>query len=124
MAATKEVGVWYKLDPPLVIEGDGSSMWGDSAGAYTVTRVMLAYVSDEGGTFGELQAEGEGLDWFQYTDRAIEATMHDLLPVISELLGAEVTRISWSEQGMQPDRGWSFDITFKEVDDARLSSNA
>jgi len=96
------------------VVGDGSSLWGNSAGHHHVNNVTIERYEPcpeipEYGNSGELQAFGNSLNWRCYTDREIEAQMKDL--VIRHF--PEIDHLSWSEQGMQPLNGWSFDIHFR-----------
>ena len=87
-----------------VIRGNGSSLWGDSKGTYIVTSFECV---------GDLNVNvfGENTHWTQYTDRGIEKQITTLLKAdVEAKIGRKIKKLSWSEQGMQPDNGWNFDI--------------
>lgn len=111
-----------------IIEGNGSSLWGPSYGSFRVDRIEMNYIADEcekNDYFGELRAYGPDTEWSHYTDRKIEEEMNArktalafIRKTIAEKLGVKpkevkMPKISWSEQGMQPDGGWSFDVSPK-----------
>jgi hypothetical protein len=98
-----------KIDP-VVINGNGTSIWGESKGAYKVTK-MTVHDLDEGEPY-ELRLYGEGTEWYNYTDKQIEKEVNDhFKPIIQEMYPNHTIKcITWSEQGMQPEGGWSFDI--------------
>lgn len=106
------------IKPAITVKGNGTSLWGESDKEYVLTRYEVEDMSDydeglEG--HGELQVFGKNTDWFQYTDRQIEKEVKKKLkPLVEAKLKKKVTYIGWSEQGMQPDGGWSFDIGFKK----------
>jgi len=88
-----------------IIKGAGDSFWGNSSGEYNVTKIELK-TSDWDPNWGELIAYGPNLRWFQYTDTHIDEEMEKLVKTVFP----KVTDVYWSEQGMQPDDGWSFDV--------------
>jgi len=105
------------------IQGKGDSLWGISNGAYTVNKaeVYLSFYSEKNELYGELQLFGENTEWIQYTDSGIEKAVNRNKVIKAEIVKQikaekdidvkpETIDISWSEQGMQPDGGWSFDF--------------
>jgi len=94
----------------LVVSGNGTSIWGDSNGEYKITRAEY-HISDFSDTSASLSLFGENLTWSQYTDEQIEKQVKSLMvPVILENTGREIERLGWSEQGLQPEDGWNFDV--------------
>jgi len=123
------------------IKGDGSSLWGESSGTYNITSAKVRvydYYLDPDNIFtnegqvdesedktklsGELQLFGENTNWYQYTDDRISKEVNASKVIRDEVLKQvkmyhpnigvkDVEWIVWSEQGMQPDNGWSFDVS-------------
>ncbi len=101
-----------KLKPIVKIQGDGSSLWGSSDKSYSISRIEVNCY-DFAEDHGEVEFFGRNTKWFQYTDNLIEKEVTEKLkPIIEEVVGRKVKKLGWSEQGMQPDDGWSFDVTF------------
>lgn len=113
-------------------KGNGSSLWGESKGTFTVNDMEVDYINwvsypkDPAPLFASMTLTGPNTDWFQYTDDSIVKGIRKNLTVIvalrlaiqRKLNDAGITRklpatlkISWSEQGMQPDKGWNFDVS-------------
>lgn len=100
---------FYKLC--LVFEGDGSSLWGDSKGEFKIDSGDIRYDNNNG--FCSLNLYGPETKWFHYTDKGIEKDfMTKLSPVLSKELGVNVTKLTWSEQGLQPEDGWNLDVKY------------
>jgi len=102
------------LPKPFVVQGKGNSCWCDACDsnkAYEVTGYILNNFMDSDEPY-ELQLFGPKTEWYQYTDTGIrKGVSESLLTWLQELYSDfEIKNISWSEQGMQPDKGWSFDI--------------
>ena len=117
----------------LKFKGNGSSLWGESKGTFTVNQMDIGYinwVSYRNDKAAPLHASltlcGPNTEWFHYTDdgviKGIRGSMTLLRAVRKELArqltAADISRllpetitISWSEQGLQPDKGWNFDVS-------------
>lgn len=93
----------------IEISGRGDSLWGDSKGTWIVTRMVLRNLGNDP---YELCLYGGGTHWTHYTDTRIEKEVNKkLLSTVQSLYpDHKITGIYWSEQGMQPTNGWSFDI--------------
>jgi hypothetical protein len=113
--------------------GNGSSLWGESKGKYSVNDLEIGYVNwvsypdDKTAPFhASMTLSGPNTQWHQYTDKGIEAGIRKSIVLLvaarceiqRQLAAAGITRklpatlqISWSEQGMQPDKGWNFDVS-------------
>lgn len=101
---------------PVSIEGDGSSLWcEDSRGEYVVTDMETRNLCDADEPY-ELVLRGPKTKWEHYTDDAIEENVNRVfVPLVQKAYPRHtIVRITWSEQGMQPYDGWSFDIHSKE----------
>lgn len=106
-----------KLNKPIIFNGKGDSLWGNSVGDFQVDQINLEYFSKDK-TFGEIQMFGPNTEWFQYTDSRIkrQANRPEVMAYVRKLLTkvradlSKKWRICWSEQGMQPEKGWSFDL--------------
>ena len=112
---------FFELKLDLHIEGDGSSIWGPSKGNYHIITGELQGCcvgeDDEDDPFGiwELQLYGPDTEPLQYTDKKIEEQVNQQLKELcGKHIGCKVDEIGWSEWGMQPEHGWSFDVTVKE----------
>ena len=109
------------FDLDLTIAGDGSSLWAglESTGDWKVTSGSLRGCAlddpDFPGGIWELQLFGPKTHWKHYTDEQIAKEVNAFLKtLVSEKIGFEVKVIGWSEQGMQPDEGWSFDVVLQK----------
>ena len=106
------------FDLDLIIRGDGTSLWCDEASnrEFHITSGRLEGVNlDEDGWVWQLELYGPKTFWECYTDKGIQREVNKKLKaIVSEKIGKEVKVIGWSEQGMQPDSGWNFDICLKE----------
>lgn len=92
------------------IKGKGNSLWGKSDGLYVVTH--MEFESEDGDI---INVYGENLEWFHYTDTGIEKAVQKIFaPLIEKHTGKEVAFIGWSEQGMQQDGCWNFDVGYVE----------
>ena len=96
------------------IVGDGTSIWGKSKGKFVITYASF----DE--ECGSLSLSGPKTHWTHYTDRGIEKCLsknESLKEYIRSLVSGKKLKkniqISWSEQGMQPEHGWNFDVIFE-----------
>jgi hypothetical protein len=101
---------------PVSIEGDGSSLWcDDSNGEFVVTDMETRNFLDTDQPY-ELVLHGPDTKWAHYTDDAIEKNVNRIfVPLVQkEYPRHTIVSITWSEQGMQPTGGWSFDIHSKE----------
>lgn len=113
------------LDPPVVVTGDGSSLWmarrgegESSAGEHKVTKALLEYLDfmeeDDEGSWS-LEVYGPEINWACYTDHRIEEEILEKLRPLYEKLGYRIKSLGWSEQGLQPDGGWNFDCEVEEL---------
>lgn len=98
----------------VVVRGDGTSLWCDSDKSkreFVVTEMETrnCHGSDEP---YELVLYGPDTEWFHYTDDGIEDSVNkQFVRIVQDRYPHHVIkRITWSEHGMQPDKGWSFDI--------------
>lgn len=108
----------------LTIQGNGTSLWGNSKGKFVVTDIKFKdqnYVNSQvHRAYGNLTLSGPNTKWFQYTDKAIEKTLVNpevlrlVKKIMMETLGYNPVKVKihWSEQGMQPDKGWNFDVSW------------
>jgi len=108
----------FEFELDMTITGDGSSLWNGKAsvGPWHVTRARLEGMisGDYPSGIWELLLHGDNIDWRCYTDHQIEKQVDaQLKAILSDKIGAPVECIVWSEQGMQPDDGWSFDVILK-----------
>ena len=95
--------------PPFPIKGDGSSIWGESKGTFRVDKIVVDWDKEE--ECGNVDMFGKGIKSCQYTDDGIEKEVIKLLPLIAKHIGRPLESISWSEYGMQSEKGWNFDIS-------------
>lgn len=103
-----------KLPTKVTINGVGDSLWGPSRGAYDITDYSIDYLDYDGEGKEEpyeLRLFGEDTKWFHYTDSQIQADVNrTLLQFLQDHVDSRIMSVTWSEQGMQPAEGWSFDI--------------
>ncbi len=107
-----------QLKNGVVLECDGSGLWGAEAGATVeVTKLAVPYVNEEE-DFGELrvyfdaeQPSGWDIrkDGLIYTDDGFESQLRDLLFRLGFSRGA-VNDVDYSEQGMQGENFVSLDV--------------
>jgi hypothetical protein len=104
-----------KIDP-VKITGCGDSLWGESAGEFIVDQMLFNNFCGNDEVPYELQLFGKNTKWQHYTDNQIEEEVNKyFLPIVQKQYPIfSVIQIIWSEQGMQPDNGWSFDIIVEE----------
>ena len=105
------------LKEPAWIRGIGDSLWCKpdvSNKLFEVTEYIFNDFCDTDEPY-ELQLFGPETEWRHYTDSGIQSGVNKhLLKWVRGLYPKfEISHISWSEQGMQPDGGWSFDIIVK-----------
>ena len=98
----------------VVVRGNGTSLWCDpekSRREFVVNEMHTrnCHGSDEP---YELVLYGPETEWSHYTDEGIEESVNkSFVRLVQERYPDHVIkRVTWSEQGMQPENGWSFDI--------------
>ena len=118
--------------PVQNLEGDGSSLWGNSRGIFSVTEVEVDYVNwvsyPKNAKTDDIHASvtlsGPTTRGEHYTDSAIEKAASRnavILAAVRELVETKLAEagikhrvpafhLRWSEWGMQPDNGWNFDL--------------
>ena len=90
------------------VEGKGDSIWGASNSTYSITHWEDTYFD---GDFVSIIVYGENTQCYQYTDTRIpHQVLQYLRPALKKRFGRTIKRLSWSEQGMQPENGWNFDV--------------
>jgi hypothetical protein len=102
------------------VKGNGTSLWGKSDDIYDINKIELNYhdSEEESPTFAEIQMFGKNTNWYQYTDEGIAKLVNkkDIMDVCKKLIEKvggnpkKKWKLCWSEQGMQPETGWSFDF--------------
>lgn len=116
---------------PRIITGNNTSLWGQSGGNYVPDRFEITYVNwisypndKKTSLHASVNVFGTGLSWEQYTDNGIEKNLNQDASFMAALVTAlrqmladagirrklPTLRINWSEQGMQPNKGWNFDV--------------
>jgi hypothetical protein len=106
-----------ELFPPITVRGNGTSLWcttEESNREFTLTSMSLRNCHDSDEPY-ELVLKGPDAQWIQYTDEGLAAAVNKtFLSIVQKLYPSyTVERFTWSEQGMQPQDGWSFDIFAK-----------
>ena len=96
--------------------GDGTSLWcpaDRSRGEFVVTEMRTRNFLDSDDPY-ELVLYGPATSCDHYTDRGIEKSVNKhFVPLVQKMYPDHVIkRITWSEHGMQPENGWSFDIHY------------
>jgi len=100
-----------KLNTPFVLNTRGDSLWSSKASEVRVTKLDLAYVSDDN-EFGELRVYFDRRTWnvekdgLIYTDSLFIRELRKLLKTL-DLAGGSV---DYSEQGMQASDYVSCDV--------------
>jgi len=103
-----------KAKLPITVRGDGTSLWctkEESAKEFVITEMNTRPCVNSDEPY-ELVLHGPDTQWVQYTDKGIARAVNELfLPFVQELHPKyKIEKLMWSEQGMQPQDGWSFDI--------------
>lgn len=98
----------------ISISGDGTSLWCPSEQSereFVITEMNTRNFLDSDEPY-ELVLHGPETEWVHYTDNGIEKEVNKhFIPLVQKMYPDHVVkRITWSEQGMQPENGWSFDI--------------
>ena len=97
---------------PKLIEGNGSSIWGESNGKYEVLGFEVEDVYNEN-DYANVVFFGNNLRWYQYTDRQIpKELLSKFRAELETEFGRRVKELYWTEQGMQPEEGWSIGVDF------------
>ena len=115
--------------------GDGSSLYSNSTGVYSVNRIEVSYINweaypkDKKARFhASVSLFGPTTTGQEYTDKGIvqalnadKALIMDIqVMIVLALKVAGVRRtvpqisLGWSEYGMQHENGWNFDISPKD----------
>ena len=100
-----------RLQKEVKIKGKNDSLWGESGGTYLVKRFTIVDKYDDDLSWGNVNVYGKGLKWYQYTDSKIEKEVKRLLMTNDNT----IKDVYWSEQGMQPENSWNFDVEFKKT---------
>ena len=111
------------MKKPIIIRGAGDSLWGESSGEYIVhpeKTAMHLYGHSQHLDFSmTVDFFGDNLKWFHYTDSGIAKEINKKLKKVveDEILKTtgkkiKIKKLSWSEQGMQPEFGWNFDVIY------------
>jgi len=120
-----------KLETPVAIAAQGDSIWQKTEGMVLVDRAVMGYMGEktaikpDGFRYADYQrqgykfrqhtsvdVDGPALLPFWYTDSGVETIVAIMFK--AQLLaetGADDLSLSWSEQGMQGDASWNFDVT-------------
>jgi hypothetical protein len=98
----------------VAISVNGTSLWcpsEQSGREFIVTEMRTRNCHDSDEPY-ELVLFGPETEWVHYTDEGIEKAVNKhFVPLVQKMYPDHVIkRITWSEQGMQPENGWSFDI--------------
>ena len=121
-----------KTIPKQNLEGDGSSLWGNSRGIFPVVHVEVHYVNwssyPENAKTDNIHASvtlsGPTTSGEHYTDSGLQKAASKnavILAAVRELVEIKLAKagikqrvpafyLGWSEWGMQPDNGWNFDL--------------
>ena len=102
---------------PFTVTGKGDSLWCSSHDTKGIEfKLDKASLNDLDGEPYELCLYGPKTEWFHYTDSGIENQVSKkMVPWLKKQYpDHNITKVCWSEQGMQPDKGWSFDIIVKD----------
>lgn len=98
----------------VAVCGDGTSLWCPaerSGREFMINEMRIRNCHDSDEPY-ELVLFGPETEWVHYTDDGIEKDINKhFVPIVQKMYPSHVIkRITWSEQGMQPEDGWSFDI--------------
>lgn len=121
-----------KIEPPIEVHGNGTSLWGESNGLFTVDSVNVDYINwvaypklaDEDKIHASVTLSGPNTDGNIYTDKSVQFWLsknNRLKGIIrniveGKLKEAGISRklppfyLSWSEHGMQGEKSWNFDL--------------
>lgn len=100
--------------PRTKIKGNGTSLWCQpdmSNKTFSVDTIEFNNFADTDEPY-EIQVFGPRTHWYHYTDKGIQAEVVKKLwdYVQKHYPNHKIKYIGWSEQGMQPEKGWSFDV--------------
>jgi|SRR6185503_7204304 len=98
--------------PLAKLTGNNTSLWGNTKGKeFLVNEFGISYSTlQEDIYFLSLDAYGPNLDWQAYTDRKIEKDIQTAAAKYLKSKKFKLKTLSWSEQGMQNDGKWNFDV--------------
>ena len=123
-----------KKIPTREYKGKGNSIWGPSKGTYHVNAISIGYVNwisypkDDANIHASVTLSGPDTEAHQYTDTGLEKAlskdielMGTIWAMLTTMLKAKgITKpvpaiyLNWSEWGMQPEKGWNFDVCPKK----------
>jgi hypothetical protein len=120
------------LNPPIEVHGNGTSLWGNSNGTFTVDSVSVDYINWESYPKNaatdrihcSVTMEGPTTDGNIYTDKSVEFWLsknNRLKGVVRKIVEGRLAQagikrklpafcFSWSEYGMQGEKFWNFDL--------------
>lgn len=104
------------INPPVLIKSSGRSPWGDTSGA---EPKIDAFEIDPVCTEGEqvltsLTVFGSGMPWQVYPQRTVLEQIKEVLAPYFVERGIVPVYFDWSEQGLQADNEWNFDLHFEK----------
>lgn len=121
-----------KIEPPVEVHGNGTSLWGESKGLFTVDSVSVDYINwvsyPQNAKTDKIHASvtlsGPNTDGNVYTDTSVEFWLsknNRLKGIIRKLVEAKLIEagikrrlpafyLNWSEYGMQGEKFWNFDL--------------
>lgn len=121
-----------QIQPPLDVHGNGTSLWGNSNGVFTVDSVKVDYINwvsypKQAATdriHASVTLSGPTTDGNVYTDTSVSFWLsknNRLKGIIRKLVEAKLREVgikkrlpgfylNWSEYGMQGEKFWNFDL--------------
>lgn len=121
-----------KIEPVVEVHGNGTSLWGESKGLFTVDSVSVDYINwvsypkqaDKDKIHASVTLSGPNTDGNIYTDKSVEFWLsknNRLKGIIRKLVEGKLKEagisrrlpafyLNWSEYGMQGEKFWNFDL--------------
>ena len=129
--------------PNQIIKGNGSSLRGQSSDSYIINKVIcdndgfISFETKKNDIIANftIDVKGKNIDWEQYTDNGIEKEISKNYYVYTAIqdylenylkkycvISLTKCKITWSDQGMQSDKNWNFDVSVQfKVSDATFN---
>ena len=115
---------------PQHIQGNGTSLWGESKGKFIVDSVSVDYINwvsypkDKSRIHASVTLAGPDTDGNVYTDKGVENAVNKnraILTAVRKLVMGRLKHagikkrlpafyLNWSEYGMQGEKYWNFDL--------------
>ena len=102
-----------KTKPLATVSANGTSLWRETKAKFDIDSFELLgkpTPTEKKFYHASISAYGKNLPWDVYTDQGIEKEIINHIRKFMLKKGWNVRAVSWSEQGLQQDGAWNFDV--------------